>query len=94
MTGKVEVENLELPDATQKLEELTSEKELLYKDEEFNLMRELAQELTLKQLKQLAQILTLIDFIEERDRRFIIGFDKETQVSVLLELIGIPVQYR
>ncbi len=91
--GRVEMEDVETLDWSQKFHDLTSESEdeSISKDSRFMQVRELAEDLSVKQVKQLAKILTLIEMLEQQGQKFILEFDKESHVAALLELVDFKV---
>ena len=88
--GKVEAESVEFSDWSQKFHDLTSD-ELTSNDARFVQIRELAEELPVKQVKQLAKLLDAIESLEKQGQKFKIQFEKENQVSALLELVDFEV---
>lgn len=91
--GRVECEELQNQDLdwSQKFENLT-EDTTDDADKLFIEIRQLAEDLPVKEVKQLAKLLTLFDFLKEQDKKYCILFEEETQVSALLELVDIQVK--
>ncbi len=91
--GRVECEELQNQDLdwSQKFENLTEDTT----DEANKLfiqIRQLAEDLPVKEVKQLAKLLTLFDVLKEQGKKYCILFEEETQVSALLELVDIQVK--
>lgn len=69
---------------------VTSDEEV---SEELQVIKELVEELNLKEVKQLAKIAALVDALNHSETGFKIVFDNETKVSNVLELLDIEVFY-
>lgn len=91
--GRVECEKMQNQrlDWSQKFKNLTADT-TDDTDKFFIQIRQLAEDLSVKEVKQLAKLLTLFDYLKEQDIKYDILFEEETQVSVLLELVDIQVK--
>lgn len=88
--GRVVCEAMEDLNWSQKFQELTTDSDGS-EEEIFLQMKELAENLSIKEVKQLAKLLTLLELLEKQNKRYQILFEEETQVFALLELLNFKV---
>ena len=89
--GKIECADLEISDYSEKFQFLTGDHPT--KDSWMTQIRELAENLTMKEVKQLAKLLALLEILQKDAQNFEIVFEQETQLSALLELVDLTVTY-
>lgn len=89
--GRVECENLHSVDWSRKFQQLTADEPA--EDASFMQIRELAEDLSIKQVRQLAKVLAIVEILETQGQKFNIQFEKENQISALLELVEFEVVY-
>lgn len=89
--GRIECSVAVPADWRETFELLTSDEEA---EDELKLIKEMAEEISMKQVKQLAKISALIESLKEQETGFKLVFDNETEVSSILELLDIEVFYK